>query len=369
MKLTFEKMFKLMEKRKIPVDELCRKAGISHALISKMKKDTEITDSVHDYSMNTIAQIAEALGVIPGAVMNISYNDELDIPSAPVPRLPKRLGSLPYAREEENPFLPKGKTLEECHRGLPFLKIYREALPLMEKFTAPERYVFRLLCRKMLLPDNFNNRGFSLSPYEKELPQVRGKEKSAESLVRGRAGLIKKGFILPSAARAGLTTEEGAHKAVQKYYPNPAFLFTGNRTIFFKTRPAGLMEKSLKRKEDKKALYKLKKNLLTNGGEPVDKPDREPFIKIYKGPAMDRLMALTPAALKIMFLAMHKIMDAQDTTLITIKPDETGLKESTFYAALLACRKGELLSATRTEGKYFINPIFMYNGNTKGKRS
>lgn len=35
MKLTFEKMFNLMKKRKITVDELCRKAGISHALISK----------------------------------------------------------------------------------------------------------------------------------------------------------------------------------------------------------------------------------------------------------------------------------------------------------------------------------------------
>lgn len=367
MKLTFEKMFKLMEKRKITVDELCRKAGISHALISKMKKDTEISKSAHEYSMNALAQIAEALGVIPGSIMEIYYNDKLNIPSHPVPLPPKRLGSLPYAKEEENPFLPKGKTLEECHRGLPFLKIYREALPLMERFTAPERYVFRLLCRKMLLPDNFNNRGFPLSPYEKDLPTVKGKEKSAESLVRGRAGLIKKGFILPSIARAGVTTEEGARRAVQKYYPNPAFLFTGNRTLFFKARPAGLMENSLKREEDKKALYKLKKSLLTSDGKPVDKPDREPFIKIYKGPAMDRLMALTPAGLKIMFLAMDKIMDAQDTTLITIKPDETGLKESTFHKAILACRKAELLSATRTEEKYFINPLFMYNGNTKGK--
>ena len=59
MKLTFEKMFNLMKKRKITADELCHKAGISHALISKMKKDTEIYKSAHEYSMNTLAQIAE----------------------------------------------------------------------------------------------------------------------------------------------------------------------------------------------------------------------------------------------------------------------------------------------------------------------
>lgn len=78
-------------------------------------------------------------------------------------------------------------------------------------------------------------------------------------------------------------------------------------------------------------------------------------------------MTLTPAGLKIMFLAMHKILEKQDTTLIEINSDETGLRESTFHRALLSCRKAELLSATRTEGKYFINPLFMYNGDTKGK--
>lgn len=127
------------------------------------------------------------------------------------------------------------------------------------------------------------------------------------------------------------------------------------------------MEKDLEREIDRKALWKLKKSLLTRDGKPVDIEDRESFIKIYKGPAVDRLMTLTPAGLKIMFLAMHKILEKQDTTLIEINSDETGLRESTFHRALLACRKAELLSATRTEGKYFINPLFMYNGDTKGK--
>lgn len=127
------------------------------------------------------------------------------------------------------------------------------------------------------------------------------------------------------------------------------------------------MEKDLERESDRKALWKLKKSLLTRDGKPVDIEDRESFIKIYKGPAVDRLMTLTPAGLRIMFLAMHKILEKQDTTLIDIKPDATGLKETTFQKAILSCRKAELLSATRTEGKYFINPLFMYNGDTKGK--
>lgn len=124
MKLTFEKMFNLMKKRKITVDELCRKAGISHALISKMKKDTEIYKSAHEYSMNTLAQIAEALGVIPGSIMDLSDDDDLKArpdEKSTVIILPKGLSCIPYAGEGENPFIPDGKSLEECHRGLPFL--------------------------------------------------------------------------------------------------------------------------------------------------------------------------------------------------------------------------------------------------------
>lgn len=370
MKLTFEKMFNLMKKRKITADELCRKAGISHALISKMKKDTEIYKSAHEYSMNTLAQIAEALGVIPGSIMDLSDDDDLKArpdEKSTVIILPKGLSGIPYAREGENPFIPDGKSLEECHRGLPFLKVYGNALPLLEKLTASERYAFRLLFQKMLLPDNFNNRGFSLSHYDRNLPTVKGKEKSAQSLERGRRGLISKGFLFPARTRSGLNTAQNERKTVQKYYPNPALLFTGNRKAFFHSRPAELMEKDLERESDRKALCRLKKSLLTRDGKPVDIEDRESFIKIYKGPAVDRLMTLTPAGLRIMFLAMHKILEKQDTTLIDIKPDATGLKETTFQKAILSCRKAELLSATRTEGKYFINPLFMYNGDTKGK--
>lgn len=152
MKLTFEKMFNLMKKRKITVDELCRKAGISHALISKMKKDTEIYKSAHEYSMNTLAQIAEALGVIPGSIMDLSDDDDLKArpdEKSTVIILPKGLSGIPYAGEGENPFIPDGKSLEECHRGA--------SLPQgLRKRPAPsgETHSFGALCVPSPLPEN-----------------------------------------------------------------------------------------------------------------------------------------------------------------------------------------------------------------------
>lgn len=319
--------------------------------------------------MNTLAQIAEALGVIPGSIMDLSDDDDLKArpdEKSTVIILPKGLSGIPYAEEGENPFIPDGKSLEECHRGLPFLKVYGNALPLLEKLTASERYAFRLLFRKMLLPDNFNNRGFSLSHYDRNLPTVKGKEKSAQSLERGRRGLISKGFLFPARTRSGLNTAQNERKTVQKYYPNPSLLSqeTG--------KPSSIP--ALQNSWKGPGAGERPESSLETEKEPSDKGRQAGgyrgsgiLHKIYKGPAVDRLMTLTPAGLRIMFLAMHKILEKQDTTLIDIKPDATGLKETTFQKAILSCRKAELLSATRTEGKYFINPLFMYNGDTKGK--
>ncbi|RLI35295.1 hypothetical protein DRO66_07495 [Candidatus Bathyarchaeota archaeon] len=95
-----------------------------------------------------------------------------------------------------------------------------------------------------------------------------------------------------------------------------------------------------------------------------ERVDNDMFIKIYKA-YLQVAGKLSMAAIKIFFYICEIL--PKGVTHVYLSPEEVkeniGIKQTTFYKAIKELLVAEMLSKTPVKIKFFVNPLYAFNGN------